>query len=186
MSQIHFCLVPRPDLRIGGKEACRRLSILECESIQERKPHRETREVIGEDQDTNSDHEGTADHLDRMEVPLESAVESQKLVQTKTGQHERDAKTHRIDGQQKHALSHRLLRAGDREDPGKNRADTGGPSERESQAQHQRAQNPARLFDIMEALVPVQKVDLDDAQQMNAKNNNDEPCDLRQQPHSGR
>src|ERR1041384_8652929 len=107
---------------------------LQGKAIQERKIARQDGKTSGQNQRANYDQQHPADNFHRVQVAAETAVKSEKTIDTERGQQERHCEARGINGEQRHALGDGFLGSGKSQDAGKDWADARCPTEREGEA----------------------------------------------------
>src|SRR5271165_287029 len=116
-----------------------------------------------------------------MHVELEAVVELQKTLDAERCQQKRHRQSGRIDGEKKDAFPNCVLGCGESEHNRENRTDAGRPSKGKSKSNDKSAPGGRTAFKAMQSRVRQQGLDLQQAGQVQAEENDDRASDAGEQ-----
>ena len=151
------------DVALHAKNSSRYVSdALQREAIQEAEIAGEQGEASQRNQQSEDDEQHAAENLDRVQVAAEAGIEAEKAIDAERGEKKRNRQPRRVNGQQQNSLEYRILRAGQQQDSGEDGADARGPAEGKGKANEERAERTGASLDAVQALVRIERVDLED------------------------
>src|SRR5271157_2316278 len=112
-------------------------------------------------------------------MTAKTAIKHQEAIYSQRGQQKRHGQTERIDCQKYDSPEHRFLRPCENQDRCQDRTDAWRPAKSEGKADGKRSQSTRPSFDIVQPLVSVERVDLPNAGQVEAENDDHNARDSR-------
>src|SRR5208337_1184904 len=116
-----------------------------------------------------------------MHVELKAVVELQKTLDAERSQQERHSQSGRVNRQKKDALPDGVLGSGESEHDRQNRTDARRPSKSKSKSNDKRAPGGRITFEAVQPRVSQQRLDLEEAGQVQAKEDDDRSSDAGEQ-----
>lgn len=110
-----------------------------------------------------------------MQVAAETGVKAEEAIDSQRGQDERDRQTCRINGEEENSFEYRVLRARQQQDSSKDGTDARSPAEGKREADEERAKGTGATFYAVQPLIRIERVDLEQACEMEAEDDNDDP-----------
>src|SRR5664279_2873972 len=109
-----------------------------------------------------------------MKMTPELGVKRQKAIDSKRSQQERYCQAHRVNRQQQYPFEDGLLGAGENEDGSQDGADAGSPAKGKGETDRERAPGAGTALYLVQSLVGVERLDLEQASEVQAKDDDDD------------